>query len=57
MDRNWQMAMEFKKVANNHIKHNQERVFGLMSWAHVDDLFNMETIATNPIEGGQTTID
>jgi len=39
VDRNEQMATEFKKVANNYFEHNQERVFGLTSWANVEDLF------------------
>jgi len=51
------MATKFKKVANNYFEHNQKRVFGLTSWAHVDDLFNMETIATKSIGSGQTVID
>lgn len=43
IDRARQLAVEFKKIDNNYTTHNQERVFGLTSWALVDDLFNETT--------------
>ncbi len=50
------MTKEFQKISNN-VENNQERVFGLTSWAHVDDLFNMKTMATKTARGGHTVID
>jgi len=57
VDKTRQLATEFKKIDNNYTDHNQERVFGLTSWAVVDDLFNMDEMATINLGNGQTTID
>jgi len=57
VDRTRQLTAEFKKIDNNYTEHNQERVFGLTSWALVDDLFNVDEMATINLGGGQTTID
>ena len=40
------MAAEFEKIDYHYLNHNQERVFGLTSWALTDDMFNdeMETV-------------
>jgi hypothetical protein len=57
VDRTRQMVEEFKKIDNNYGANNQERVFGLTSWALVDDLFNMDEMTTINIGGGPTSID
>ena len=46
-----QMTMEFKKVDNEYLQHNVRRDFGLISWAHSDDLFpsDLPTQSTNLI--------
>jgi hypothetical protein len=39
VDKNYQMAMKFKKISNKYIKNNAKRDFGLTSWAHIDELY------------------
>jgi len=57
VDRTWQMTKEFQKISNNYMENNQEKVFSLTSWPNVDDLFNMETMATKTTSGEHTIID
>ena len=47
VDQTRQLAAEFKKIDNNYTTHNQEGVFGLTSWALVDDLFNVTVKVSN----------
>jgi hypothetical protein len=39
VDKNRQMASEYKKIDNEYLENNSRRDFGLTSWAHVDELF------------------
>jgi hypothetical protein len=39
VDKNRQMASEYKKIDNKYLENNPKRDFGLTSWAHTDELF------------------
>jgi hypothetical protein len=39
VDKNRQMASEYKKIDNEYLENNSRRDFGLTSWAHTDELF------------------
>jgi hypothetical protein len=38
VDKNRQMASEYKKIDNEYLENNTRRDFGLPSWAHTDEL-------------------
>jgi hypothetical protein len=63
VDKNHQMALEFKKIDNEYLENNAKREFGLTSWAHMDELFPWPNIpmkkvnnAIGKIVGGITRI-
>jgi hypothetical protein len=39
IDKNREMASEYKKIDNEYLENNSRRDFGLTSWAHTDKLF------------------
>lgn len=59
VDKGRQMAKEYKRVANEYMEHNNQRQFGLTSWASPDELFpdslKMKKIVLGGDEGQRTT--
>jgi hypothetical protein len=39
VDKDCQMASEYKKIDNEYLENNARRDFGLTSWAHTEELF------------------
>jgi hypothetical protein len=49
IDKDYQMAMEYKRISNEYMKNNARTNFGLTSWAHTDDLYPWKVTPTKKI--------
>jgi len=56
VDRAKQLSKEIDTIDYHYLKHNQERVFGLTSWAHPDDMFQ-EDMETVKLDTGARIVD
>jgi hypothetical protein len=57
VDKNVQMALEFKKIDNKYLENNAKREFGLTSWAHMDELFPWPNIPMKKVNNALSIID
>jgi hypothetical protein len=57
VDKNCQMALEFKKIDNEYLENNAKRQFGLTSWAHMDELFSGPNIPMKKVNNELSIID
>jgi hypothetical protein len=56
VDKNRQMALEFKKIDNEYLENNAKREFGLTSWAHTDELFPWSNIPMKKVNNALSII-
>jgi hypothetical protein len=57
VDKNHQIASEYKKIDNEYLENNSKRDFGLTSWAHTDELFPGEETPMKKINNELSIID
>jgi hypothetical protein len=57
VDKNRQMASEYKTIDNEYLENNAKRDFGLTLWAHKDELFPWENTPMKKINNELSIID